>query len=121
MSYLSVEDLNYRKLTDIDMEFKEGSLYFISGANKCGKTTLSRLLAGLIETKDTIFYNNKDLYSMSSLSLSKKIKLLSSSDELVSNLEKIGFKSVSLGSRILRVETVPLYILSIINYEVMEW
>ncbi len=35
-------------------------------------------------------------------------------------LNEIGFKSVSLGNRILRVETVPLYILSVINYEVME-
>lgn len=43
------------------------------------------------------------------------------SDKEVEYLNKIGFKSVSLGNRILRVETVPLYILSIINYEVMEW
>ena len=42
------------------------------------------------------------------------------SDKEIEYLNKIGFKSVSLGSRILRVETVPLYILSIINYEVME-
>ena len=35
-------------------------------------------------------------------------------------LNEIGFTSVSLGNRILRVETVPLYILSIINYELME-
>ena len=42
------------------------------------------------------------------------------SDKEIEYLNKIGFKSVSLGNRILRVETVPLYILSIINYEVME-
>jgi len=35
-------------------------------------------------------------------------------------LNEIGFISVSLGSRILRVETVPLYILSIMQYEFME-
>ena len=35
-------------------------------------------------------------------------------------LNNIGFSSISLGNRILRVETVPLYILSIINYEIME-
>ena len=34
--------------------------------------------------------------------------------------ESIGFKKVTLGSRILRVETVPLFILSAINYEFME-
>lgn len=35
-------------------------------------------------------------------------------------LNSLGFVSISLGSRILRVETVPLFILSIINYEMME-
>lgn len=35
-------------------------------------------------------------------------------------LNDLGFVSVSLGSRILRIETVPLYVLSIINYELME-
>ncbi|HHW68725.1 MAG TPA: 16S rRNA (uracil(1498)-N(3))-methyltransferase [Tenericutes bacterium] len=35
-------------------------------------------------------------------------------------LNSIGFTSVSLGSRIMRVETVPLFILSVINYEYME-
>lgn len=35
-------------------------------------------------------------------------------------LNELGFVSVSLGNRIMRVETVPLYILSILNYEFME-
>lgn len=35
-------------------------------------------------------------------------------------LRKIGFIGVSLGNRILRVETVPLYILSIMQYVFME-
>ena len=35
-------------------------------------------------------------------------------------LESLGFTRVSLGNRIMRVETVPLYILSIFNYEFME-
>jgi len=42
------------------------------------------------------------------------------SNNEIKYLNEIGFKSVSLGNRILRVETVPLYILSIINYELME-
>ena len=33
---------------------------------------------------------------------------------------KMGFDSITLGSRIMRVETVPLFLLSIINYEFME-
>ena len=35
-------------------------------------------------------------------------------------LNKMGFISISLGSNILRVETVPLSIISMINYEYME-
>lgn len=35
-------------------------------------------------------------------------------------LRNIGFTPVSLGSRIMRVETVPLFILSVLNYEIME-
>ena len=35
-------------------------------------------------------------------------------------LNKLGFESVTLGSRIMRVETVPIFVLSVINYEFME-
>ena len=34
-------------------------------------------------------------------------------------LNNIGFESISLGNNIMRVETVPMYILSVINYENM--
>ena len=43
-------------------------------------------------------------------------------DELEEKLlNEYGFASTTFGSRILRVETVPLFIMSIINYEYMEW
>lgn len=35
-------------------------------------------------------------------------------------LKQIGFVSISLGNRIMRVETVPLFLLSVLNYESME-
>ena len=38
-------------------------------------------------------------------------------EELLTN---IGFTKVSLGKRILRVETVPMFVLSVLNYENME-
>lgn len=41
-------------------------------------------------------------------------------DEEEKYLNEIGFVSVTLGSRILRVETVPLFLLSVIDYEFME-
>lgn len=36
-------------------------------------------------------------------------------------LENLGYIPITLGNRIMRVETVPLFILSVINYEFMEW
>lgn len=44
---------------------------------------------------------------------------LSTSEE--EKLNKMGFVSISLGHRIMRVETVPLYVLSVLNYEFLEW
>ena len=35
-------------------------------------------------------------------------------------LEKIGYKNISLGNLIMRVESVPLFLISVINYEYME-
>ena len=35
-------------------------------------------------------------------------------------LNSLGFVSITLGKRIMRVETVPMYVLSVINYELME-
>ena len=35
-------------------------------------------------------------------------------------LINMGFETVTLGNNILRVETVPIYLLSILNYELME-
>lgn len=35
-------------------------------------------------------------------------------------LNDMGFVSISLGNRIMRVETVPIYLLSILNYEMLE-
>jgi 16S rRNA (uracil1498-N3)-methyltransferase len=35
-------------------------------------------------------------------------------------LVELGFQRVSLGKRIMRVETVPMFVLSVLNYEFME-
>lgn len=43
---------------------------------------------------------------------------LSNHEEL--KLKEIGFESISLGNLIMRVESVPLFLMSIINYEYME-
>jgi len=38
-------------------------------------------------------------------------------DKLIS----LGFVPVTLGDNIMRVETVPIFMLSVLNYEIMEW
>lgn len=43
---------------------------------------------------------------------------LSSKEEQI--LEQLGFIPVTLGQNIMRVETVPIYLLSVLNYEMME-
>ena len=35
-------------------------------------------------------------------------------------LVSLGFETVTLGSNIMRVETVPIFMLSVLNYEMME-
>ena len=42
------------------------------------------------------------------------------SNEELGQLKRMDFQFVTLGSRILRVETVPLFLLSVIHYETME-
>jgi len=44
---------------------------------------------------------------------------LSMNEEI--KLNGLGFVSISLGNRIMRVETVPIFVLSVLNYELMEW
>ena len=36
-------------------------------------------------------------------------------------LEEKGFKKITLGTQIMRVETVPIFLASVIRYEFMEW
>ena len=69
---LTVKNLTYKSiLKDIDFSFQENTFYLITGSNKCGKTTLIRILSGLIEVENTYFYQNQDVYHLSSSEFSK--------------------------------------------------
>lgn len=71
MNILTVKNLMYQDiLSNINMDIKEGSIIFISGPNNCGKTTLMRILCGLIDSKNMVFYQKHDIYEFSSLELS---------------------------------------------------
>lgn len=70
-SILRIEDLGFTYdnekfvLKDINMNFKKGICYGISGKSGAGKSTLLSLLAGLETSKyGHIYYKNQDLFKM---------------------------------------------------------
>lgn len=68
---LYTNNLSYKSiLNNINISFKENSINYISGSNKCGKTTLIKILSGEIDIKDSIYYGQKDIYNFSSYALS---------------------------------------------------
>ncbi len=71
---ITTKNLSYKNIIkSINITFNENSINYISGSNKCGKTTFIKLLSGLIETKESVFYGKKDLYNFSSYELSTQI------------------------------------------------
>lgn len=69
-----VKQLNYNNILDsINLTFYENSIHYISGSNKCGKNTLMRILNGDILSSDQVFYEGKDINTMSSYEFSKKV------------------------------------------------
>ena len=77
------------------------------------------IICSTVEKEKNIKYmlqNNKECDTINVV-MGPEGGLSSKEEELLS---KNGFERVTFGSRILRIETVPLFILSLINYEFME-
>lgn len=56
---ISVNNLSYKKIfSDISFDIEKGSFTVISGSNNCGKTTLIKLLSGLITTEEMIKFDS---------------------------------------------------------------
>ena len=56
---ISVNNLSYKKIfSDISFDIEKGSFTVISGSNNCGKTTLIKLLSGLITTEKMIKFDS---------------------------------------------------------------
>lgn len=67
---LSVKNLTYKKiLNDVSFDIKTGDFVSISGSNICGKTTLIKILSGLICVDNAVFYNDKLLESINKTKL----------------------------------------------------
>ena len=68
---LYTKNLSYKSiLNNINISFEENTINYISGSNKCGKTTLIKILSGEIDIKDSVYYDQKDIYNFSSYELS---------------------------------------------------
>lgn len=61
--------------------------------------------------------NSKEFYDKINIVIGPEGGITEKEEEKLNNM---GFISVSLGNRIMRVETVPIFIMSILNYECME-
>lgn len=63
---VEVKDLNYKSiLKNINIRFEKDTINYISGSNNSGKSTFIRILGGLIDTENTIFINDQDIYGIS--------------------------------------------------------
>lgn len=68
---LYTKNLSYKSiLNNINISFEENTINYISGSNKCGKTTLIKILSGIVDIKDSVYYDQKDIYNFSSYELS---------------------------------------------------
>ena len=64
---LSVKNLEYKSIfRGLNLDIEKDTFNLITGSNKCGKTTLIKILSGLIEVKDVCFYSGSDISKMKS-------------------------------------------------------
>ncbi len=70
INILTVKNMNNSCFKDLNVAFKENDFHLVTGSNKCGKTTFIKLLAGIIESEDTIFYKQRDISSLKSIEFS---------------------------------------------------
>ena len=55
---LEIIDLSYMNFNRINLSFDDKTYYSIIGPNNCGKTTLFKLISGIIPSNDSIYYRD---------------------------------------------------------------
>ena len=58
---LEIKDLSYKDFSNINLTFKDKTYYSIIGSNNSGKTTLFKLISGIIPTSNHITCNDYNL------------------------------------------------------------
>ena len=68
---LTVKNLTYKSIfKDLNLSIKENTFSLLTGSNKCGKTTLIKILSGIIEVEDACFYKKSDISKLKSYEFS---------------------------------------------------
>ncbi len=55
---LDIINLSYQNFNNINLSFDNNTFYSIIGSNNCGKTTLFKLISGIIPTNNMFYYND---------------------------------------------------------------
>lgn len=66
-----------RVLNEISLQAKKGELIGVLGTNGSGKTTLLKCIAGLLNTRDSIFIDNRDIADHSLKERGRKVAYVS--------------------------------------------
>lgn len=83
-------------LHDLDARFEEGGFYAVMGANGCGKTTLLRLIGGLLKpTAGQVLVDGKALGEYSARQLAQRIALVRQHPQ--TDFEFSAFETVLMG------------------------
>lgn len=80
---LNVKNLSYKKIfNDLNMRVEKGTFIAISGANNCGKTTLIKILSGLVTTEHMVKFNDDYLENINKHILFKKEGIVILNDQI---------------------------------------
>lgn len=108
-----------KEASEQSMRLKMPKLNFIHTLKEVSKLDGLKMICSTVEEKNTLknFLQSSANYDKLLIVVGPEGGLDPEEEQL---LVQNGFVSVTLGPRILRVETVPIYLLSILNYEYME-
>lgn len=81
-STLEINNLNYKNIIkDLSLSTEKKQFIAVSGSNKCGKTTLIRMIGGQIKSNKSIKVLDKYLEDYNISDLSRKIRMVIPSDQ----------------------------------------
>ncbi len=65
---LSLHQLQFKNLFDLNITFLPSSITYIKGANGCGKSSLLRMIAGIMQpSSGNIYYRNRNINNIAKL------------------------------------------------------